>query len=102
MRNVTITKKSFFKITKDHLLFFKMHSANSVGNPVEILLSFCKSKSFLIAINPSSCSILGYRPTTSIVPSITSSGKGGRLANLCKKSFVSLMCDLTLSASGLR
>ena len=33
----------------------------------ELLLSFYKSRAFLIAINPSSCGILGYRPTTSIV-----------------------------------
>ena len=84
------------------MLFFKTHSANSIRDSVEILLSFRKSRAFLIAINPSSCGILGYRPTTSTVHSITSSGKGGRLANLDKKSFVSLMYDLMFWASGLR
>ena len=84
------------------MLFFKTHSANSIRDSVKILLSFHKSRAFLIAINPSSCSILAYRPTTSIVHSITSSRKRGRLANLDKKSFVSLMYDLTFWASGLR
>ena len=43
-------------------------------------------------MNPSSCGILGYRPTTSIVHSITSSDMGERLANLDNKSIVSLLC----------
>ena len=73
------------------MLFFKTHSANSIRDSAEILLSFRKSRVFLIAINPSSCGILGYRPTTSIEHSIASSGKGGRLTNLDKKSFVSLI-----------
>ena len=84
------------------MLFFKTHSVNSIRDSVGILLSFCKSRAFLIAISPSSCVILGYRPTTSIGNSITSSGKGGRLANLHKKSFVSSMYDLTFWANGLR
>ena len=81
------------------ILFFKMNSANSIRDSVEIILSFRKSRA---AINPSLCGILGYRPTASMVHSITSSGKGGRLANLQKKSFVSLMYNLTFWASGLR
>ena len=84
------------------MLFFKTHSAHSVRDSVEILLSFRKSRAFLIAINPSSCGILGYRPTKSIVHSTTSSDKGGRLAYLDKNSFVSLMYGLTFWASGLR
>ena len=67
------------------MLFFKTHSANSIRASVEILLSFRKSRAFLIAINPSSWGILGYRPTKSIVHSVTSSDNGGRLANLNKK-----------------
>ena len=55
---------------------FKTHSPSSIRDSVEILLSFRKSRAFLVAINPSSCGILGYRPTTPIVHSITSSGKG--------------------------
>ena len=43
-------------------------------------------------MNPSSCGILGYRPTTSIVHSITSSDMRERLANLDNKSIVSLLC----------
>ena len=69
------------------MLFFKTHSANSITDSVGVLLSFRKYRAFLIAINFSSCDILGYIPTTSIVYSI----KGGRLAHLDKKSFVSLM-----------
>ena len=84
------------------MLFFKTHLANSMRDSVEFLLSFRQPRAFLIAINPSSCVILGYRPITSIVHSITSVGKGGRLANLDKKLFVSLMYDLTFWAGGLR
>ena len=83
-------------------VIFKIHSANSIRDSVGILLSFHKSRAFLIAINPWSCGILGYRLTTSTVHIITSSGKGGRLANLDKKSFVSLMFDLTFWESGLK
>ena len=116
-RNVAITKKSFFKITQDmiayggaifvpiavplsylqnerlcfKILFFKTHSADSIRDSVEILFLFCKSRAFLVAINTSSCVISEYRPTTSLVHSITSSGKGERLANLDEKSFESLM-----------
>ena len=84
------------------MLFYKKHSVNSIRDSVQILLSFRKSKAFLIAINPSSCGILGYTPTTSIVHSIKSSGKGGMLANFHKKSLVSPMYNLTFCASGLR
>ena len=77
-----------------------MHSSNSIRESVEILLSFRKSSDFLIDINLSPCAILGYRPATSIVYSITSSGKGERLATLDKKSLVFSMYDLTFSASG--
>ena len=91
------------------MLFFETHSANSKKkkkkkkkNLVEIILSFRKSRAFLIAIYPSSCGILGYRPTAYLVYSITSSGRGGRLANLHTKLFVSLMYNLKFWESGLR
>ena len=54
------------------MLFLKTHSANSIRNSVKILLSFRKSRAILIAINTSLCGILGYRPTTFILHSITS------------------------------
>ena len=85
---------AYKKRLRSKMLFFKMYSTNSITASIEILLSFRKSTAFLIAINPSSWGILGYRPTTSIVHSVTSSGEGGRLANLDKKSFVYLMYDL--------
>ena len=72
------------------------------SDSVEILLSFRKSRALLIAINPSSCGILGYRSITYIVQSVTSSDKGGRSANLDKKSSISLMHDLTFWTKGLR
>ena len=52
-----------------------------------------KSKDFLIAINYSSCGVLGYilGPATSIVHNVISSDRGGRLVNLHKKSFVPIM-----------
>ena len=84
------------------MLFLKTHSANSIRDSAAILLSLRKSRPFLIAINPLPSGILGYRRTTSIAHSLTSSGKGGRLVNLHKKSFVSLMYDLTIWEIGLR
>ena len=65
--------------------FFKTHSANSIRDSIEILLSFPKSRAFFIAINSSPCTILGYRPTTSIIHNIRWSGKGERLGNLDNK-----------------
>ena len=49
------------------MLFFKTHSASSNNDSVEIVLSSLESRAFLTAFKPSSCGILGYRPTTSIV-----------------------------------
>ena len=77
------------------MLLFNTHSAHSIRDSVELFLSFRKSRAFLIAINPSSYGILRHRPTTSIVHSMISSGKGGKLTSLHKKSFVSLTYDLT-------
>ena len=85
---------AYKKRLRSKMLFFKMYSTNSIRASIEILLNFRKSTAFHITINPSSWGILGYRPTTSIVHSVTSSGKGGRLSNLDKKSFVYLMYDL--------
>ena len=57
------------------MLFFKMHSPNSIRESVNGVLSSHASNAFCIDINPSSCRTLGCRPTTSIVNKIISSGK---------------------------
>ena len=79
-------KKLYSKI-----LFFHAHSAKSIKESVDIVLSSMDSKDFLNAIKPSSCGIFGYKPTTSMVHGIMSSGKGGRLAIFLRKSLVSLI-----------
>ena len=84
------------------MLFFKTHSASSNNDSVEIVLSSLVSRAFLTAFKPSSCGILGYRPTTSIVQKIKSSGKGGRFAIFLKKSLVSFTYDLTFCANGFK
>ena len=73
------------------ILFFNTHSAKSIRDSVDIVLSSLDSKDFLNAIKPSSCRIFGYMPTTSIVHRIMSFGKGGRLAIFLRKSLLSLI-----------
>ena len=73
------------------MFFFNTHSAKSIRESVDIILSSLDSKDFLNAINSSSCGVFGYKPTTSIVHRIMSSGKGGRLAIFLRKSLVSLI-----------
>ena len=59
------------------ILFFNTHSAKSIRESLDIFLSSLDSKDFLNTIKPSSCGIFGYKPTTSMVHRIMSSGKGG-------------------------
>ena len=73
------------------MFFFNTHSAKSIRESVDIILSSLDSKDFLNAINSSSCGVFGYKPTTSIVHRIMSSDKGGRLAIFLRKSLVSLI-----------
>ena len=49
------------------ILFFKNNSANSTRVSVDTTFLSISSSIFLTADNPSSCGILGYKPTTSIV-----------------------------------
>ena len=71
----------FICLKKDKLcskiLFFNTHSLKSIRESVDIVLSFLDSKDFLNAIKLSLCEIFGYKPTTSMVHRIMSSGKGG-------------------------
>ena len=53
-------------------------------------------------VSPSSVSILVYRLETSSVHKMQFSGTFLNLRNLLMKSVVSLMCDGSLSAKGLR
>ena len=57
-------------------IFFKTPSGKFIRESVDIVLSSLDSEDFLNAIKPSSCSMFGYKPTTSIVYR-KSSGKGG-------------------------
>ena len=72
------------------MLFLNTHSAKSIRESVDNVLSSLDSKDFLNPIKPSSSGIFGYKPTTSMVHRIMSSGKGGRLAIFLRKSLVSL------------
>ena len=56
-------------------LFFKTISANSTKVSVVTSLFSLLFKCFLIEARPSSCGILGYRPTTSVVHRIAFPGK---------------------------
>ena len=62
---------------RSKIFLFNKHSAKSIKESVNIVLSSLDSKHFLNAIKPSSCGIFGYKPTTSMVHRIMSSGKGG-------------------------
>ena len=73
------------------ILFFNTQSAKSIRESVDIVLSSLDSKDFLNTIKPSSCEIFGYKPTTSMVHRIMSSGRGERLAIFLRKSLVSLI-----------
>ena len=84
------------------ILLFNMHSAKSIRESVDIILSSLDSKDFLNAINLTSCGILGYKPTTSIMHRIMSSGKGRTLAIFLRKSLVFLIYDLTFCVNGIR
>ena len=79
-----------------------MHSAKSIRESADIVLCSLDSTDFLNAIKPSSCSILGYTPRTSIVHRIKSFDKARTLAIFLRKSLVSLMKDSTFCAKGLR
>ena len=72
---------SLSSLKKDKLCskiwFFSTHSAKSIRESLDIVLSSLDSNNFLNAIKPSSCGIFGYKPTTSMVHRIMSSGKGG-------------------------
>ena len=59
------------------ILFFNTHSAKSIRESVDIVLSSLDSKDFLNAIKPLSCEIFGCKPTTSMVHKIISSGRRG-------------------------
>ena len=72
------------------ILFFNTHSAKSIRESVDIVLSSLDSKDFLNAIKHSSRGIFGYKPATSIVHRIISLGKRGRLVILLRKSLLSL------------
>ena len=63
----------FFKNWK--WLFFKTISANSTNVSIVTSLFFLLFKCFLIDARSSSCGILGYRPTTSVVHRIVFFGK---------------------------
>ena len=65
---VLMLKKNFFKTHS--------HSGKFIRESVDIVLSSLDSEDFLNAIKPSSCSMFGYKPTTSIVYRM-SSDKGG-------------------------
>ena len=67
------------------ILFLHAHSAKSIKESVDIVLSSMDSKDFLNAIKLSSCGIFGYKPTTSMVHGIMSSGKGGETSYFPKK-----------------
>ena len=67
------------------ILFYNTHLAKSRSESVDIVLSSLDSKDIFNALKPSSCGIFGYKPTTSIVHRIMSSGKGGRLATFLRK-----------------
>ena len=67
------------------ILFLHAHSAKSIKESVDIVLSSMDSKDFLNAIKLSSCRIFGYKPTTSMVHGIMSSGKGGETSYFPKK-----------------
>ena len=56
------------------ILFFNTHSAKSIRESIDIVLSSLDSKDFFNTIKPSSCGIFGYKPTTSTVHRIMSSG----------------------------
>ena len=84
------------------MLFFKMHSANSIGKSVKTVLSSYTFNIFRIANNPSSWGILGYRPKASIVYKTISSCKEGRTSNSCKTSRVTLIYYWPFCAISLR
>ena len=58
------------------ILFFNTHSAKSIRESVDFVLSSLHSKSVLNAAKPSSCGIFGYKPTTFIVHRMMSLAKG--------------------------
>ena len=59
------------------ILFCNTYSAKSISESVDTVLSSLDSKDFFKIIKPSSWVIFGYKPTTSMVYRIMSSGKGG-------------------------
>ena len=79
-----------------------MHLAKLIRESTDIVLCSLDSKDFLNVIKPSSCGILEYKPTTSIVHRIMSFGKARILAIFIRKSLVSLMKDSTFVAKGFR
>ena len=84
------------------ILFLSITSARSQNVSLELYYSIRLSNRFLSAGRPSSCEIFGYRPTTSTVHKIILSGNFGKERSLFKKSFVSLIYDLTTCAKGCR
>ena len=94
----------YFKIfsLKLKILFFKTHSANSASVQEDISFSSLSSSLLLRADNPSSCGILRYKPTTFIVPNKIMSGEFAREQRFFRKSFESLIYDLTFLAIGCK
>ena len=84
------------------ILFLITTSARSQSVSLEIYVSIRLSNGFLSAQRPSSCGIFGYRPATSTVHKILLSGNSGKERSLFKKSFVSLIYDLTACAVNIR
>ena len=89
-------------LTKFKEIVFKYNFCYITEWSLEIYFSIRLSNDFLGVDRPSPCEIFGYRPTTFTVHKIILSGNFGKERSLFKKSFVSLIYDLTACAKVCR
>ena len=94
----------YFKVLllKLKILFLKTNSTNSTRVSVNTSFLSLPLSLFLRADNPSSCGILGYKPTTTIVHNKLLPGKFVTEQSFFRKSLVSFTYDLNFLAISLR